>query len=92
MYPKEVLTKSKAGKEEARVLIDQGKFIRYRYIDTKTGKADKKVSLIMDSNGNKEHYFLIPIKQDRKLMIEQKTPKSESKEIYDDKNKKVIKF
>ena len=91
MYPKEVLTKSKAGKEEARVLIDQGKFTRYKYIDTKTGKADKKVSLILDS-GKKEHFFLLPLKQGRRLMIEQKNMKSESKHIYDEKGKKVFKL
>ncbi len=90
MYPKEVLTKNKAGKEEARVLVDQGKYIRYKYEDIKTGKADNKVRLILDSNGKKEHYFLIPIKQDRRLMIHAK--KAECKEVYDEKSKKIVKF
>ena len=90
MYPKEVLTKNKAGKEEARVLIDQGRYIRYKYVDAKTGKADKKVRLILDSKGEKEHYFLIPLKQDRKLMIQAKN--AECKDVYDEKSKKIVKF
>lgn len=92
MYPKQVLTKSKAGKQEARVLIDQGKYIRYKYVDSKTGTADKKVRLILDYKGKKEHYFLIPLKQDRKLMIKPKETKSEAKDIYDEKKRGVIKF
>ena len=92
MYPKEVLTTNQAGKTEARVLLDQGKYTRYKYIDQKTGKGNTKVSILLDSAKGKEHYFLIPLKQGKKLMIYDKSMKSENKAVFNQKTKEVVKI
>ncbi len=66
MYPKAVLTKD--GK--ARVLVDKGKFFRYKYVDPKTGKTAEKGKNMLVLKGEKDEYlYLIPLKDGRLLGI-----------------------
>ncbi len=70
-YPESVVTKSKKGVLEARILMDKGEFVRYKYKDIKTGKEDKKYKIVLKKNGEiVEEYFVIPLKDGRFLMIE----------------------
>ena len=77
-YPKDVLTKSKTGKIEARVFIDEGRFVRYGYIDTKTGDKEKKIKICLIKKDGIESYFIIPMRDENKFLM-----------IKDISNKKV---
>jgi hypothetical protein len=69
-YPDEVLTTSKKGKVEVRSLIDQGRFVRYEYIDPESGeKTENKVKLVLVLEDGMEEYFVIPMKDKRNLLI-----------------------
>ncbi len=70
-YPKEVLTVSKKGKVEVRKLIDRGEFVRYEYLDPKTGKkSENKVKIVLrNSKGEVEEYFIIPLKQRGRYLL-----------------------
>ncbi len=69
-YPHEVLTTSKRGKVEVRSLIDQGRFVRYEYIDPESGeKTENKIKLVLVLEGGMEECFIIPTKDKRKLLI-----------------------
>ncbi len=69
-YPEEVLTKSKKGKIEVRSLIDSGKFVRYEYLDPKTGKrSENKVKIVLYNGKDYEEYFVIPLKQKNKSLL-----------------------
>jgi hypothetical protein len=70
-YPKEVLTKSKKGKIEVRSLIDRGEFVRYEYLDPKSGKrSENKVKLVLRSNkGEIEEFFIVPLKQEDRFLL-----------------------
>ena len=46
-YPKETITINKQGKKEVRVLQEKGSFVKYAYLDPKTGKKTAKYSLIL---------------------------------------------
>jgi outer membrane lipoprotein-sorting protein len=63
-YPKEVLTKNKKGEYEVRLLVSKGKYVKYQYMDPKTGKIveNGKFSIIMKSESGEEHLYLIPMK------------------------------
>lgn len=71
MYPNEVLTKSKKGKIEVRKFLKRGIFVKYQYIDPATGKIveNGKTRLILKSNSEEEHYFIIPLKQKDKFLL-----------------------
>jgi hypothetical protein len=70
-YPEEVLTKN--GKE-ARKLVDRGKFVRYKYINVRTGTISSKTKLVLIlDNGEREEFFIIPMKNStRNLLIRDK--------------------
>ncbi|MBU5575241.1 MAG: hypothetical protein QXF15_01990 [Candidatus Aenigmatarchaeota archaeon] len=89
-YPEKVLTKTKKGKLEARSLIDSGKYVRYEYIDIKTGKREEnKIKLVLkNSNGKIEEFFIFPLKGNKFLMV----PTEVKKERYILSGKKIIKF
>ena len=89
-YPKEVMTRSRAGKEEARVLVDRGAFVKYRYVDKETGKEDKKVSVILNGEQGREHFFIIPLKGERSLLIKQKS--EGLKKVFNENTGKVVEF
>jgi hypothetical protein len=71
-FPDSVLTTTKKGEVEARMLIDRGKFVRYRYVDAETGaeKDGGKVKLVLiPENGGAEEFFVIPTKGGRSLLL-----------------------
>lgn len=70
-YPEEVLTISKKGKVEVRNLLDRGRYVRYEYLDPKTGKrSENKIKIVLIGDEEKmEEYFIVPLKDDRKLMV-----------------------
>lgn len=91
MYPEEVVTVSKKGKREVRALIDRGKFVRYEYIDTKTGrKSENKIKLVLlNEKGEQEEYFIIPLKQkDRFLLLKSET--KPPRKIWDKELKRAV--
>ena len=84
-FPKETLTKSAKGKEEARVLVERGKYVLYSYAEPETGKeaSNGKRSLILESgSGKREHYFIIPIQGRRSLFLKEKNSSEEKKKIW----------
>ncbi|MCD6368051.1 MAG: hypothetical protein J7L45_03120 [Candidatus Aenigmarchaeota archaeon] len=87
MYPEEVLTRTKKGKIEARVLKDRGEFITYEYIDPKTNKKENKIKLILKGKEVKE-FFIIPLKDGRSLLLPAE-PKGKRK-IWDPIKNKTI--
>jgi len=71
-FPDEVLTRTKKGELEVRSLIDRGRYVRYRYLDSETGEVMEggKVKLVLLSDaGPVEEYFIIPTKSKRDLLI-----------------------
>lgn len=88
-YPESVLTKSKSGKTEVRALDSKGKYVLYHYLDSETGKlSSKKQKLILKSKeGNFLQWFLIPLQQEKQLMIPTDSKESEKK-IWNEKKKK----
>lgn len=72
MYPEEVYTTSKKGVREARVLIDSGRFFRYKYVEPESGKAEEKVKiLLVNENGHAEEFFVFPVKGGKFLLVPQ---------------------
>lgn len=84
-YPKETLTKN----NEVRVLEEKGKYIKYTYIDPKTGNLIKKgkYSLILKSQTSKRHLFIIPLKTGKSMIVKDEIDKQKRK-VWD-KNKAV---
>lgn len=87
-YPEDVLTRNQRGEKEVRNLLSKGEFVKYNYTDPKTGKIKEggKFSLVLKSKEGKEHYFMIPVKGGRFLVIPQKV--SGLKKVWD--GKKVV--
>lgn len=73
-YPDSVLTKNRRGQLEVRKLLSEGRFVKYSYVDPRTGKdrEEGKLSIILDDGKTKEHFFLIPMKGGRHLLIDAK--------------------
>lgn len=86
-YPKETLTKN----NEVRVLEEKGEYLKYTYIDPKTGKLIKqgKYSLILKSESSKRHLFIIPIKGNRSMIVKDEID-NEKRKVWDKKNNKAI--
>lgn len=89
-FPDEILTTSKKGKKEARLLIDRGTYVRYEYIDIETGKrSENKVRLVLiHKDKTLEGYFIIDTKSPRKLMLP--TKDESPRAIFD--GKKVLRI
>ena len=88
-YPEEVLTTSKKGKVEVRNLIDRGTFVRYEYLDPKTGaRTENKIKIVLRHEAGLKEYFIIPMKDERKLVIpvESKGPRK----LWDGKQNKQV--
>jgi len=91
MFSESVLTKSKKGKIEVRSLIDSGEFVRYEYLDPKTGKkSENKYKLVLipkKQNLNAKElpkiseFFVVPIAGGRFLMIP--TEEKGSRAVWD---------
>lgn len=89
-YPEEVLTKSKKGKIEVRNLVDYGKFVRYDYLDPKTGKrSEDKVKIVLYNGEDYEEYFIIPLKQKNRFLMLQAEKKGPRK-IWDGKEAREL--
>ncbi|MFQ6010234.1 MAG: hypothetical protein ACE5J7_03895 [Candidatus Aenigmatarchaeota archaeon] len=87
-YPESVIAVTGKGKREVRLLIDRGKYVRYRYIDPKTGRSTgKKVKLVLKGK-KQEEFFVIPMAGRRNLMIVLKPEKG--KKVWD--RKKAVKI
>jgi len=82
-YPDSVLTQGKKGLE-VRTLVTRGKFVICEYRDPNTMQlVDKKQKWILkDEKGNVKEYFIIPLKDGRKLMVEPKEKKSEDIKVW----------
>jgi len=91
-YPESVLTKNKKGETEIRNLLSRGIFVKYNYIYPETGKIAEhgKFSIILKDRetGKQEHYFMIPMKDERFLAIPQKEKKE--RKLWNEKNKKAV--
>ena len=71
-YPNEVITHDRKGNREVRLLVDRGEFVRYRYMDPKTGKIVEKGKfsvILKSSRGKEEHLYIIPIKEKKALVV-----------------------
>ncbi len=90
-FPEEVITVSKRGKREARVLVDRGKYVRYEYLDPVTGKKNEnKVKLVLvTEDGKQEEYFIIPLKQEGRFLLLKAEVKGNRK-MWDGKKKKAV--
>lgn len=88
-YPESVITKDRKGNKEVRLLIDKGTFVRYKYMDPKTGKIVEKgkYSIILQAPKGEEHLYIIPIKGDRALVVYPKSEAEERKVWNKDKKK-----
>jgi len=88
-YPKETLTNNK----EVRILEEKGEYVKYTYINSKTGKLIKegKYSLLLKSEDSKRHLFIIPLKDNKSMIVKDEKEPKEIK-IYDKDNKKEISF
>jgi len=92
-YPKSVITKNKQGKEEVRLFLERGSYVRYGYINPKTGKIVKKGKesiILKNKDGKLEHLYIIPLKKGKGLML--KTKANNKIKLWDKKNKKKIKL
>jgi len=86
-YPESVITISKKGKKEVRILDKRGKFTIYGYKSLETGKMENKKKIcLLDGNGDREDYFMIPLKDGRILLIPEKDIKDVK--IWNEKEEK----
>ncbi len=90
-YPKEVLTKSKTGKIEARILEEEGQYYIYSYEDIASGKKENKTKLILKNQDKHKEFFLIPLKERGKFLALESEPKDEIA-VWDPKTKSVRKI
>jgi len=92
-YPKEVIALSSSGKQEVRVLVERGSYVRYSYVDPKTGKpvAEGKESIWLKSKeGRTEHLFFIPLKEKGKRLVIKKEESPKGRKVWDKKRKRVV--
>ncbi|MCD6461459.1 MAG: hypothetical protein J7L61_01810 [Thermoplasmata archaeon] len=67
--PEEVVTTSKRGRREARVLVDRGEFILYTYADPETGRPlGEKDRLVLKGRETLE-FFIIPMKDGKRRLL-----------------------
>ncbi|MCD6483190.1 MAG: hypothetical protein J7K83_02890 [Candidatus Aenigmarchaeota archaeon] len=76
-YPESVITVSKRGKKEVRILDKRGRFVIYGYKLLENGKMENKKKIcLLDENGKREDYFMIPLKDGRILLLPEKEIKN----------------
>lgn len=88
-YPEETIAINKKGKKEVRVLKEKGQYVKYNYLDLKTGKETSKYSLFLKSENKQEHLFIVPMKTGKSLILKQEIDNKKRK-IWDNKKKKAI--
>ncbi len=86
-YPKDVMTKN----NEVRILEETGSYVKYTYVDSKTGKQIKpgKYSLLLKNKDTTRHMFIVPLKDGRSMVVKDEIDNKKRK-IWDKKNKKAI--
>ena len=90
-YPEDVITVSKKGKREVRALIDRGKFVRYEYLDPKTGeKSENKIKIVLlPEKGEQEEYFIIPLRQEGRFLL-MKAETKPARKVWDRNLNKAV--
>lgn len=89
-YPESVLTKDRKGNIEVRVLVDKGQYVRYQYMDPKTGKIveKSKTSIILkNKEGKEEHLYIIPLQPNKALLIKPSSGEK-SRKVWNKEKKK----
>jgi hypothetical protein len=88
-YPNGTFTKNK----EVRVLEEKGQYVKYTYINADTGELIKKgkYSLLLKSEDSRKHLFIIPLKNNKSMIVKEEADTNETR-IYDKENKKEITF
>ncbi|MFN3527857.1 MAG: hypothetical protein ACK4YO_02000 [Candidatus Altarchaeaceae archaeon] len=89
-FPKEVITKTKKGKVEVRCLISRGEYVIYGYKKENGNFENKQRIFLKDKNNNIESYFIIPMKDGRKILIN--AEKDTEIFIWNENEKKVEKL
>ena len=87
-YPKDCYTKN----QEVMVLEEKGQYVKYTYIDPKTGKPVKegKYGLLLKSEDSTKHLFVIPLKDKSMIVKDEKEERKTA--IFDPKTKKEMDF
>lgn len=88
-YPEEVITVSKKGVKEVRILEKRGVFVIYKYKPINGNEENKKKLCLLSNNSEREDYFMIPLKDGRILLIPDKKKKdikvwNEEKKVVED--------
>ena len=91
-YSEETITTNKQGKKEVRVLQEMGQYVKYNYLDLKTGKETSKYSIILRSESKQEHLFIVPIKSGKSLILKQETDNKKRKARDKEKKRAVTVF
>lgn len=87
-FPEEVITITKKGKKEARILKDEGKFYIYFYVDPNSGRETEKKFKLLLSGLEKREFFMLPLKDGKYLLIP--TEYQGERKVWDNGNIKII--
>ena len=91
-FPEEVIAITSKKRREVRLLVERGQYVKYTYLDEKTGKLVKKgkESVFLKPKGAKgkalEQLFLIPLSGARNFMIRERKPPGK---VWNTKRKKA---
>ncbi|MEM4166482.1 MAG: hypothetical protein QW153_01205 [Candidatus Bilamarchaeaceae archaeon] len=92
MYPEETITTTSKGEKEARVIVDDGRFVVYEYKKLDGKKVEGKYSiLLVYKDGKKERLMIVTLKNEKEMIVDRVEIKGEMA-MYDEKNSKVVKF
>ena len=89
-YPESVITVNKRGKRLLRKLLGRGKFVWYEYRNPETLEKEEngKIRIFLkDEKGKIYSYFLIPLKNNRFLVI--KADEDQNKIVWNDEKKRA---
>lgn len=85
MYPKEVIAESKRGEKEARIFLESGKYLIYRYLSLKNMRFERKFKLVLKSENGAREYLVIPLKGEKRFLMIEKEDDCLSKKIWSEK-------
>jgi hypothetical protein len=94
-YPEKVITFDKKGNREVRLLVDKGKFVRYKYMDPASGKIVEKgkFSIILrNEKGKEEHLYIIPLQKNKALVVWPSKEKKKRKVWSKEKSREINLF
>ena len=88
-YQGSVKTKDRKGNEEIRLLVVKGQYVRYQYLDSNINKIVQKgkTSIILKSEDKQEHLCIIPLKDNKYLLVKPKEDEKQRK-VWNPKAKK----